>query len=579
MNFRDLIKKHKREVPLYFIAAGLPLITWFHIQYTGMESEAWFPNQSAWIDVFLYGKSRCVHFTALLMAAVLAVRAMRKRNKKFGKEWMWVLGFGVLQLISAFASNYPQQSFTGSIEQYESVWVLLGYLVIGCYSYQCVLDSNDSEPIFKALFMGVILSCLIGVTQLIQVDFWNTELGKSILVPDKYESLRESIRFSFGENEFHSVYLASYNPNYAGIYLLMILPCMILWKKKKIRLMAVLVTLCMFATMSKTVIMALAVVLFIGFFLLRNTISEKLRKGVFGTVIGICVIAIVGIAVYERNTIWLSDTEKLQKIVCEEEYICITYQGEKIYFRDVPQESGGVKYEVLYEDGSKVALKWNENSGELEPYDEKLQGLYFKVYEKDDVRYAMFRYNDIPFRFTNDIGTGRYEYISINGKIDELETADKAFKNYDGLLSGRGYIWNRILPIISENCLIGTGPDTFLQVFPQNDYVSRANLGHAFFTQILTNAHSLYLHMAVQTGIPSVICFVVFVGIYLRKSWKIYSGKEIYSDMEKMGIAVFLGICGYLICGITFASNVCTTPVFWLLLGTGVGLNKINLNG
>ena len=125
--------------------------------------------------------------------------------------------------------------------------------------------------------------------------------------------------------------------------------------------------------------------------------------------------------------------------------------------------------------------------------------------------------------------------------------------------------------------LLGTGPDTFLPEFPQDDYVIRSNLGHTFFTQILTNAHSLYMHMAMQTGIPSLLCYVGFVLIYLKKSWKLYSGKMEYCFMEKMGIGIFLGVTGYLICGLTFASSVCTTPIFWLLLGLGIGINKINI--
>lgn len=573
---KDFFKRHKLEIPLYIIAAGLPLIVCFHLQFTGLENEAWFPNQSTWIDLFLYGKSRCVHFMAILMAVIMLVRKSQRRNCKYGKEWLFVLGFGILQIMSAFVSNYPEQSFFGSIEQYEPIWVLIGYLIIGCYAYQCVMESKEPHALMKALFAGVLFSCIIGLTQFVQMDFWNTELGKNILIPESYTELRESLRFSFGEDEYKAVYLASYNPSYAGIYLLMILPCICLWNNKRVRYLGILTTICMVATMSKTVLLAMIVIVFLAVVLFRNSITERMKKNIFATGIVVCVVAAIGSIVIGENVIWLSDDDKLQKVVCDEEYIRITYQGEQLLFRDVPQVTGGVKYEVLYENGSEVEFKWNENSGELEPYDEKLQGLYFKVYEKDSIRYAMFRYNDIPFRFTNDVGSGQYEYISINGKLDELETADIVINGFDGFISGRGYIWSRTLPIILENALLGTGPDTFLRVFPQNDYVSRANLGHAFFTQMLTNAHSFYLHMAVQTGIPSLLCFLIFMVIYLRKSWKLYSGRQEYSSIEKLGAAVFLGVSGYLICGIAFASSVCTTPIFWFLLGTGIGINKIN---
>lgn len=572
----DFIKRHIREVPLYIIAAGLPLITYFHIQYIQFGDFAWFPNQTTWTDFFLYGKSRCVHFLGLFMAIFLLIGAVRKKNARFEREWLLVLLYGILQLISAFSSAYPQQSFFGGIEQYESVWVLLGYLMIGCYAYQCIIYSESLEKIMTALFLGVFLSCILGFAQLLQHDFWETGLGKQLLIPQAYAELRENLRFNFAQGDWEPVYLASYNPNYAGIYLLMILPCIFLWKNKYKWILGIIVTICMIGTMSKTVIFTAIILIVLCVILFRKKLLQIPKIWKVMLVLLTFVFGIVSVIV-SGNEADVSDEMLLQEVICEKDYVRITYQGETIRMRDVPQYDGGVKYEICYEDGSHVALKWNEKSGELEPYAENLQGLHFKVYQKDDISYIMFRYGDIPFRFTNDVGTGKYEYVSINGKTDELLTAETVGNLSEEFINGRGYIWNRTLAVVSDNMLLGTGPDTFLPEFPQDDYVIRSNLGHAFFTQILTNAHSLYMHMAMQTGIPSLLCFVVFVLIYLKKSWKLYSGKMEYCFMEKMGIGIFLGVTGYLICGLTFASSVCTTPIFWLLLGLGIGINKINI--
>ena len=572
----DFIRKHKWEVPLYIIAAGLPLITYFHIQYIQFGDFAWFPNQTTWTDFFLYGKSRCVHFLGLFMAIFLLIGAVRKKNARFEREWLLVLLYGILQLISAFSSAYPQQSFFGGIEQYESVWVLLGYLMIGCYAYQCIIYSESPEKIMTALFLGVFLSCILGFAQLLQHDFWETGLGKQLLIPQAYAELRENLRFNFAQGDWEPVYLASYNPNYAGIYLLMILPCIFLWKNKYKWILGIIVTICMIGTMSKTVIFTAIILIVLCVILFRKILLQIHKIWKVMLVLLTFVFGIVSVIV-SGNEADVSDEMLLQEVICEKDYVRITYQGETIRMRDVPQYDGGVKYEICYEDGSHVALKWNEKSGELEPYAENLHGLRFKVYQKDDISYIMFRYGDIPFRFTNDVGTGKYEYVSINGKTDELLTAETVGNLSEEFINGRGYIWNRTLAVVSDNMLLGTGPDTFLPEFPQDDYVIRSNLGHTFFTQILTNAHSLYMHMAMQTGIPSLLCYVGFVLIYLKKSWKLYSGKMEYCFMEKMGIGIFLGVTGYLICGLTFASSVCTTPIFWLLLGLGIGINKINI--
>ena len=570
----DFIKRHKWEVPLYIIAAGLPLIIYFYTQYTGLEGMPWFPNQSTWSDFFLYGKSRCVHFCGLLMAVILIVGNIKKKNEKFEKEWIWILLFGVFQLISAFVSISPRQSFLGGIEQYESIWVLLGYLLIGCYAYQSVMRSKNPKSIFIALLLGAGLSCMIGITQVLQMDFWESALGKCLLVPQKYAELRENLRFNFSQGNWEPVYLASYNPNYAGIYLLMVLPLIIFLKNRKKKLAVILVGLCLVGTMSKTAMVSGVVVLGIGILLFSNKFSKINSKWMLGLAM---VMLFLGILILELNhtEISVSSEKKLQEVVCGEEYIQLKYQGEVIRFRDRTAYQGGVTYEVLNEDGNKVKLQWNEDTGELEPQEENLQGLHFKVYEKDGISYAMFRYGDIPFRFTKDMGTGKYEYVSIYGKIDQIENAFTFLPGYESFLNGRGYIWGRVILQIIENPLFGTGPDTFLLAFPQDDYVERANLGHTFYSQILTNAHSFYLQMAMQTGLLSLISFLMFIICYLRKCLKLYWRREANSEMEKMGVCVLLGVIGYLLCGLTFASNVCTTPIFWLLLGTGIAINKI----
>lgn len=404
------------------------------------------------------------------------------------------------------------------------------------------------------------------------MDFWESEIGKKLLVPESFSELREGLRFTFSGDSWKSVYLALYNPNYAGIYLLMLLPCMVLCKNRKVHIVAVVAGICMIGTMSRTVLAAAVMLLGLGAFLFRNTQQPygKKHRIVIAAGIGVLVMILFG-NVFSAE---ISSDEKLQEVVCEEEYVRITYQGQTIRLRDIPLEGEGVKYEILHEDGSRVALKWNESSGELEPYEEALQGLTFRVYKKDGISYAMFRYHEIPFRFTKDVGTGKYEYLSINGKLDDLEQAKALWNSHGSFLSGRGYLWSRTLPLLLEHPLLGSGPDSFLLVFPQDDYVARSNLGHSFFTQLLTNAHNLYLQTAVQTGIPALLCFLGFVFHYLKRSWKLYYGKRPDSDLERMGSGIFLGVAAYLICGLTFASSVCTTPFFWMLLGCGIAVNQ-----
>ena len=543
------------------------------MQTSGLENQPWFPNKAVWSDFFLYGKSRCVHLMVLIMGILLIGETVGKKHHKFEKEWFLVLLMGVFQLIAAFTSVNAERSFLGSIEQFESIGVLLGYLVIGAYAYRCMLKSEDSKILFGMLLTGTLISCCFGISQILQMDFWESEIGKKILIPQTWNALRESLRFNFSVSGWGQVYLASYNPNYAGIYLLMILPLAALWDKPKVRWLTLPIIICLVGTFSRTVIIALIVLIALGMLLFQHHIFKTKKKCCLLIISMAVLIICTGIQISKNDAVRLTGSPKLQSVSCGEDSVKITYQQKRLKFSFFQTSNGEKPYVLTYEDGSKVAMEWDELMGRMIPVEEALEGLSFKVYEKDNRYYGVFWYQEIPFRFVLN-ETGGYTYVSINGKEDQLETAKHLWQGNEDFLSGRSYIWSRCLPIIQENPLFGTGPDTFIEVFPQDDYVMRSNLGYEFFTQILTNAHSLYLQMALQTGIPTMICFVIFVCIYLWKSWNIYYGKSLKTFEGKMGAALMLSVIGYLICGITFSSSVCTTPVFWILLGMGMAINK-----
>ena len=58
--------------------------------------------------------------------------------------------------------------------------------------------------------------------------------------------------------------------------------------------------------------------------------------------------------------------------------------------------------------------------------------------------------------------------------------------------------------------------------------------------------------------------------------FRLYALKKNYRAEQIYGIAIMLGVVGYLAAGIFNDSVVSVAPVFWILLGTGVALNTIN---
>ena len=93
------------------------------------------------------------------------------------------------------------------------------------------------------------------------------------------------------------------------------------------------------------------------------------------------------------------------------------------------------------------------------------------------------------------------------GKLLKLNEEDE-YKNYWSIGSGRGYIWDCTIPIIKNHWLLGTGPDTYALYFPNTEYLNLYQNG--FHGQIITKPHSMYLQIAAQTGIPSLISVLIF---------------------------------------------------------------------
>lgn len=154
------------------------------------------------------------------------------------------------------------------------------------------------------------------------------------------------------------------------------------------------------------------------------------------------------------------------------------------------------------------------------------------------------------------------------------EVASIGFIGKERLGSARGYIWSRTLPLIKERPLLGYGPDAFAFAFPQNDLLGK---WYAYRTPNMTvdKPHNLYLQIAVNQGLIALGAFLVLVGTYIVNALKVYAFRRDYSSKEIVGIALFLAVIGYLGAGIFNDSIVSVAPIFWILLGTGMGINSM----
>ena len=197
---------------------------------------------------------------------------------------------------------------------------------------------------------------------------------------------------------------------------------------------------------------------------------------------------------------------------------------------------------------------------------------------EDPVTYGfMLQIDGKTWSFTNELmDDGTYYYYTDLGKLTKLtaETVSADFAplvDKSNLASGRGYIWNKTIAILKDYIFLGSGADTYALVYPNDDYVDKYN--NAYDNMILTKPHNLYLQIAIQTGVLSLICFLVFYLWYFISSLRIYFKQRLDHPLAIIGFSIMLGTLGYMISGLANDSTITISPLYWALLGIGIGIN------
>lgn len=91
------------------------------------------------------------------------LRGIRIKNWKYFIPLYVYAGFTIL---STILSADKALSLKGMWQQYESVWVLLGYLVTVFYCVQVTESEEDVKKILWALAAGTVAPAVIGLTQM-----------------------------------------------------------------------------------------------------------------------------------------------------------------------------------------------------------------------------------------------------------------------------------------------------------------------------------------------------------------------------------------------------------------------------
>ena len=182
-------KKRVLELLPIILALGfIPLLVHMHTYDCKLTQFEWFPDGSeSQSDFFLYFKMVTIIIVGIIMAGILLYKyGTDKRNFKWNYAWYCLIAYAVLSLLSALFSQYRYFAFHGSYEVFESIWVVLCYVIFCFYAYQMIQSEGDLKFVGKFAGIGIAIVSLIGLFQFFGLDFFRTGIGKRLITNVSY---------------------------------------------------------------------------------------------------------------------------------------------------------------------------------------------------------------------------------------------------------------------------------------------------------------------------------------------------------------------------------------------------------
>lgn len=581
-------KKRKwslKLLPLQFVLAVLPLILYLKMDFSGFSVYPWNSEGDLYLDIFLQGKMVVFELLSVLLLGLLVyklVKLDRQTRKQSLIRFIPMFIYMFFVLLSTICSENLTYSLLGSMDAKEPMGVLLGYAILVMYVYLAVESMDDVKQLMGAAVVGSTCMAIIGVMQAIGKDPLLLEWVQKLFAGEKYVENYGTFELTFTDG---MTYGTLFNPNYVGTYVAMYAPLVLMglviyrqiWKKVICGLTFLGLLVMLFASQSRTGLIAIIAVAVVGALFLGSSIWKRWYIVIPGITLLVAAFFLVDAHRDNILTNRLVEMFKLRTTDIPIKGIDTTGNGVRVKYKDteftIKMLVGGNGFSYVVTEGNK----------QLDvSYDIDMANGYVTLSNGDEIEIKTAFYesslafcleiNGRDFFFSNQLVAGNYKYINELGRLDECVMPANVFPGYETAASGRGYAWGRTIPLLKNHLFVGSGPDTYAIVFPQNDYVARYMNG--FDNIIFTRPHNFYLQMGIQTGVLSLVAFLVFYITYFVKGCKLYFFRKYRSQEEWTGFALFLCTIGFMAAGIANDSLIVVTPIFYLLLGTGMAVNQ-----
>lgn len=553
------------------------------------------------VDMFSQYKSSFI-FMLVIAVFVILFLSFNKDYLKWDKSTgVYYIASGIfigVTILATFLSPYKEVAFWGLPNRAEGGIMIVCYIIIMLYSFYLMNKKTDIKFIIIPLMFLVVVMTILGIYQYIGEDLFYTEWGKKLIIPEHYAEDRALLTSLY---EDKNIYGTMFHYNYMGSFAAMMLPlfltltCFIKGYKKKVLFgcIALCSAILLFGSTSRAGLIGVAcsgglfIVIFFKYFIKQWKIMIPL------VLTG--VVLIVGLDVVTKGSIFSRVPTLIQDALAIVKTVDDSFDyKDHIPVRGIKQSEGKATMEMqnqsLTLSVTDEGVRFEDQNGEQVIYiyfnmgadqtryftqDTRFESYMFHVKENEGQTYLVMSYQGISVCWFSLDKEGIHLVDQFTKEpIELVEPEIIGFEGKERLGSARGYIWSRTLPLIKERPLIGYGPDTFAFAFPQNDLLGK---WYAYRTPAMTvdKPHNLYLQIAVNQGLIALVVFLVLIVTYIVQSIKLYALRKGYNNFDIVGVALLLAIIGYLGAGVFNDSIVSVAPIFWVLLGTGIGVNYI----
>lgn len=570
------------------------MIVHMHSYSTSYVQYPWYPDTAQFqADFFLYYKMVMIIIAGIVMLGILAYNFCHGKGnfQMVEREWICMGIYVFCVIFSALFSVDKTASFKGEYEVFEPIWVLLAYVVMCLYSYYFINSEATIKFVLTVSGIGYLIITLIGFFQYCGFDLFRTTFGKMLITPPSYWSNVDSLSFTF---ELGTSYATLYNTNYLPFYYGIGIPIITLlifgvkknYQKILLVMLDILSVVTLIGSNSKTGLAALGITTILAMVITW----KKWIKHVYIPVIVIIIFGVVlfnvsarygGIgqllSLYTTGLEYMNNDYLLNDIETTDSDVVFYFDNDKEVHLDYENIEGLFYVYAKDENGNELAIRTNEDDPLYTDIGNESYGnmTVAPVYldEEQTILAMKVTVDGQTFIFTKDCGDHTYYFYNYLNKYEKLSPIERSELLPRGIFSGRGAIWDKIIPKLKHCILFGTGANTFSVVYPNNDYVIKGYEGTLGIFDV--KAHSYYFQLLLEEGAIAFLAFLAFYIIYFVKSLKLYFGRKEYDFMSLVGLAVFFGTFNYMIVAFVNDSTVNTAPVYWIILGMGMAINRM----